>query len=357
MPEVYDVQAIRQAHPIAEVIGDSGVELRGLGQRLKGRCPFHADTEPSLVVYPKDGNYFCFGCGAGGDVIDFVERVNGVGFREAASLLSGHRPPVQPVQVRERADAGFRSLGPTDAESRVIAAAADFYHEELWCNPTALAYLAHRGIDRRTARDCRIGFGAPGLAQHLRRRGLSLAAAERVGLHHGRRETMLGRIIVPYLRDVQATWMAGRTLVEATPRYINLRLPTPLLGLSHVRSDEVIVTEGVFDWLTLVQWGQPAVALLGTRITRRAIDALTGFRRVYIALDSDDAGRRASAELASALGERAAVIELPFGAHDLNNLERLADGRRAFERCLELATERKEDGWQRTDETAARQAA
>jgi DNA primase len=354
---MYDVQSIRQAHPIAEVISSSGVELRRLGRRLKGLCPFHADAEPSLVVYPKDANYFCFGCGAGGDVIDFVERVNGIGFREAASLLLGPHPPVRPVQVRERGEAGFRSTGSTCAESRVIAAAADFYHEALWCSPAALAYLALRGIERRTARDCRMGFAAPGLAQHVRRRGLSCEAAGSLGLLSGKRETMLGRIVVPDLNDGRATWMTGRILGGATPRYMNVRLRTPLLGLDQVDGDEAVVAEGVFDWLTLVQWGLPAVALLGTRISRRVTGALTPFRRVYIALDSDEAGQRASAELAAALGERAAVIQLPLGAHDLNDLGRLADGRRAFERCLELATEGKEDQWQRTDEPAARRAA
>lgn len=354
---MYDVQAIRRAHPIEDVIAHSGVELRALGRRLKGLCPFHADSEPSLVVYPQDGNYFCFGCGAGGDVIDFVERVNDVSFREAASLLSGRSPTVQPVQLQERAQARFRSTGSTYAESRVIAAAADFYHDALWSSPAALAYLALRRIEWQTARKCRIGFGAPGLAQRLRRRGFSVDAAQRVGLLHGRRETMLGRIIVPDLSDGQATWMTGRTLGEATPRHMNLRLPTPLLGLDRVKGEEVIVTEGVFDWLTLIQWSLPAVALLGTRITNRVVHKLTRFPHVYIALDSGNAGRRASTELASALGERAAIIELPLGVHDLNDLGRLADGRRAFERCLELANDRKENRWQRTDEPAARRVA
>src|SRR6266540_3998516 len=85
---MYDVQSIRLANPIAHVIEKSGVELRRLSQRLIGRCPFHRDARPSLVVYPEDASYFCFGCSAGGDVIDFISRLNEVGFREAISLLS-----------------------------------------------------------------------------------------------------------------------------------------------------------------------------------------------------------------------------------------------------------------------------
>jgi len=240
----------------------------------------------------------------------------------------------------------------------VIDATANFYHDSLWCSPAALAYLAVRGIERRTARDCRIGFGAHGLAQHLRRRGLSLEAAERVGLLHDRRETMLGRILVPAISDERASWMTGRALGEATPRYMNLRLPTPLLGVGTVRDrGEVIVAEGVFDWLTLVQFGLPVVALLGTRISKHTVDALRRFTCVYIALDSDDAGRRASAELGSTLGRRARVVELPASVHDVNDLGCSTSGRHAFQRCLELATSGKENRWERTDEPTAQRAA
>ena len=169
---------------------------------------------------------------------------------------------------------------------------------------------------------------------------------------------MLGRIIIPDLRDGEATWLTGRILSERTPRYMNVRLPTSLLGLANVDAqDLVIVAEGVFDWLTLVQWGLPAIALLGTRISKHMVEALGRFRLVYIALDSDEAGQRASAELASALGARAMVVELPVGIHDLNDLRRTADGRQAFERCLELATDEKDDRWERTDRPATQQAA
>ena len=357
---MYDVQSIRRANPIAQVIQVSGVELRRLGQRLIGRCPFHTDAQPSLVVYPQDANYFCFGCGVGGDVIDFISRLNRVGFREAISLLSGpsiecrHRTVTRMAQARS----GFRTDPPSEAEARVIDAATAFYHASLWCNPGALAYVALRGIERQTAREHRVGYGASGLATYLRRHGLRLDTAHRVGLFDGRRESMVGRIIIPELRDGRATWLTGRAMSEGSPRYMNLRLPTPMLGLASVHEQgEVIVAEGVFDWLTLVQWGLPALALLGTRISKHVIEALGRFRLVYIALDSDEAGRRASAELASALGPRAMVVELPAGIHDLNDLGRSADGRQAFERCLELATDGKENQWERTDAPQTRQAA
>jgi len=357
---MYDVQSIRRANPIAHVIIASGVELRRLGRRLVGRCPFHTDAQPSLVVYPEDASYFCFGCSAGGDVIDFIARLNRVGFREAIFLLLGASIECRHGIVTRTVKtwSGFRTDPPSEAEARVIDAATAFYHQSLWCSPSALAYLALRGIDRQTARKHHVGYGALGLATHLRRRGLHLDAARSVGLLNGRRESMVGRVIIPEMQGSRATWLTGRTLGEGTPRFMNLRVPTPLLGLTNVDAqDLVIVAEGVFDWLTIVQWGLPAIALLGTRISKHMVEALGRFRLVYVALDSDEAGQRASAELASALGARAMVVALPAGIHDLNDLGRSADGGQAFERCLELANDGKGDRWEPTDEPATRQAA
>jgi DNA primase len=333
---MYDVISIRQSHPIEEVAARCGVELRPAGQRLVGRCPFHRDGRPSLVVYPTNNSYFCFGCGAGGDVIDFVARLNDVSFKEAAAMLAG---PISGHKGRERASPEIERRGkaPTEAELEVVAAAAAFYHDALWRSRDALGYLAARGIDRSTARRCRLGFGCRGLADYLRGRGLSLDAARRVGLLAREEDTMLGRIVVPDLRAGRATWLTARTLDPGGPRYLNLRLPKPLLGLSLVRGDEVLATEGPFDWLTVVQWGLPVVALLGTHVSRSTAQTLARFQRVYLVLDADEAGRRAADGL----------------VHDLNDLGRLPDGREAFQHCLELAAHRMEERCCTSDATAA----
>ena len=358
---MYDVQSIRQANPIEEVVARAGVDLRSVGQRLAGSCPFHQDGRPSLVVYPRNESYFCFGCGAGGDVINFVGRLHGVGFKEAAAMLAGQpearrrREPVPPKIVRL---ASRRQTEPlTQAEANVIDAAASFYQDILCHSREALAYLAARGIDRNTARRCRLGFGCRGLADYLRRCELSLAAACRVGLLAGDEDTMPGRIVIPDLQGGEARWLTGRALGQGIPRYLNLRLPTPLLGLGLICGADVVVTEGPFDWLTAVQWGLPAVALLGTHVSRSAERALARFRRVYLALDADDAGRRATATLTSALGTRAIPVELPSGVHDLNDLGRSPNCGEAFQRCLEFAVRRNETRWQTFDDTAGRRAA
>jgi DNA primase len=358
---MYDVLSIRRANPIEEVAARSGVELRPVGQRLVGQCPFHRDGCPSLVVYPGNQSYFCFGCGAGGDVIDFVARLHEVGFKEAAAMLAGPSTeqgncrPVPPQMVRRTRVPHAELL--TQAEAEVIDAAAAFYHDALWQSREALAYLITRGIDRSTARRCRLGFGCHGLADYLRGCGLSPAAARRVGLLAGEEDTILWRIVVPDLRGGRATWLTGRALGQVASRYLNLRLPMPLLGLGLVRGDEVVVTEGPFDWLTAIQWELPAVALLGTRASRSTVQSLARFRRVYLALDADEAGRRAAEGLAAALGRRAIVVELPPGVHDLNDLGCSPAGREAFQRCLEAANRRREERWDTFDATPGLRAA
>jgi DNA primase len=246
---------------------------------------------------------------------------------------------------------------PTQAEAEVIDAAAAFYHDALWRSGDGLAYLASRGVSPATARRYRLGFGCHGLADYLRGRGLSPAAARRVGLLAGEEDTMLCRIVVPDLRGARATWLTGRALGQIAPRYLNLRLPTPLLGLGLERGDEVVVTEGPFDWLTAIQWGLAAVALLGTHVSRPTVQSLARFRRVYLALDADEAGRRSADGLAAALGRRAIVVELPLGVHDLNDLGCSPAGREAFQRCLEAANRRREERWDTFDVTPGLRAA
>ncbi|MBN9492596.1 DNA primase, partial [bacterium] len=89
---MHDTDSIRRDHPIADVAVASGLQLRPIGGRLTGVCPFHGDTRPSLLVYPATQSYYCFGCGAGGDVIDFVARLHKVDFKEAVEMLSGAAP-------------------------------------------------------------------------------------------------------------------------------------------------------------------------------------------------------------------------------------------------------------------------
>lgn len=334
-----DVEQVKERHAIAEVIAAHGVHLRRVGTRLVGRCPIHHDERASLVVYPNTRSYYCFGCGVGGDVIDFVQRTQNVGFREALSRLGaserpiaapGHRMPVHHTTPRLSLD-----------DRLTITAACELYHETLMRTPGMLAYLETRGVAPWLARACRLGFSdGQCLVPYLKRRRLSLRRAEEIGLlFPSGDETMAGRVVVPDLRGAHCGWMVGRTIDgRREPKYRGLALPRPLLGYERARGHRrVFVVEGPFDWLTLVGWGLPAVALLGTQPGADTVRLLNRARSVVLVLDADDPGRAAASQLAGALGDRARIVDLPGGVKDVNELGVLPEGRATFFEAVDAA--------------------
>lgn len=346
-----DIERVKAAHPIADVVAAHDVKLRATGRRYMGRCPFHADDRPSLVVYPDTQSFHCFGCGASGDVIDFVRRQHGLDFRGAVDFLGEfpHAGPHGPARREgERAapahDAPVPRLSLDDR--LILTAACEVYHETLLRTPLALRYLEQRGVPAWLARRTRLGFSdGSQLAPYLKRRRLSLRRAAAMGLfypdrqHGGVREAMRGRIVIPDLRAGHCGWMTGRMpATGADVPYLGLALPRPLLGYEAVRGRQrVLLTEGPFDWLTLVGWGLPACALLGTQSGARTLRLLDRAHSVVLVLDGDEPGRAAAAQLAEALGTRASVIELPAGVKDVNQLAQQAAGRETFFRLLDQA--------------------
>jgi len=350
---MHDTDSIRRDHPIADVAVASGLQLRPMGGRLTGACPFHGDTRPSLIVYPATQSYYCFGCGAGGDVIDFVARLNKVGFKEAVEMLCG--TAMQPYNFTPfRSVAEVPSVDPGDA-ARVVEAAVDFYHGALWRTPKALAYLRLRGVREATIHGCRLGFGAPGLSTHLMASGVDPGLAESLGLLKGNRECFAGRIIIPDIVGGRATWLTGRRLDEREPSYLNLRTEKPILGLDRVKGDAVVLVEGPFDWLTAVGWGFDAAALLGTRVSERVLRQLDRFAQVYLALDNDEAGQDATRNLTEVLGHRAIPVPLPPDIADLSDLAQQR-GRPAFISCILRAATEARDRQSSCDPAAGRAA-
>ncbi|MGD9957122.1 MAG: CHC2 zinc finger domain-containing protein [Candidatus Nanopelagicales bacterium] len=346
-----DIERVKAAHPIAEVIAAHGVELRATGRRYMGRCPFHADDRPSFVVYPDTQSFHCFGCGASGDVIDFVRRTHDLDFRAAVDFLGerpGHDRPAGEgaAPTRHGSPPPLSPPRPSVDDRLILTVACEVYHETLLRTPHALRYLEQRGIPSWLARRARLGFSdGRQLAPYLKRRRLSLRRASEMGLfypdqqHGGAREAMRGRVVIPDLRAGHCGWMTGRMPTDgADVPYLGLALPRPLLGYEAVRGHQrVLLTEGPFDWLTLVGWGLPACALLGTQPGARTLRLLGRARSVVLVLDGDEPGRVAAAQLAQVLGDRASVIELPAGVKDVNQLAQQVDGRETFFRLLDQA--------------------
>lgn len=337
-----DTDALKHDHPVEEVVERYGIELRQSGCALIGRCPFHEDGgRPNLYVYPSTRSWYCYRCGIGGDVIRLVERIEGIGFREAVSRLADERPHASPIGGCSRGRTIPRpnrrpAWGP--GERACLAAAVELYQNRLLSDAVARAYLRGRGLGRDIIEDCRLGYAAGDeLVDYLRWRRLSIHAAMRIGLlSRDGREFLSGRVVVPEIREGQVVWLIGRTIDpdDDRPKYLGLPGSKPLLGWEPAKdSAEVFLVEGVFDWLTLLKWGYPALALVGTHVRPAALEALRRFQRILLLLDNDEAGQAAAADLAKVLGSKALVIRLP-GVKDVAELGTVPEGRRVFARGI-----------------------
>jgi len=339
-----DTQAVRQAYPLTALAATYGVALAGRAPLLMGRCPLHDDHTPSFLVDERDQHYHCFGCGAHGDVIDLVRRVERLDFRRAVQRLTGiwQGSPRVPARPAFRRRSTVVSPGEDMEAQRCLAAAVELYRNQLLAEPAALAYLAGRGLQRQTLERWRVGYSSGDtLLPYLRWRQLSPAAAQRAGLlDRAGRERMTGRVVLPELRAGRPCWLIGRVMPRDStgPKYRGLPGPKPLLGWDEARgATAVVIVEGVIDRLVLAQWGVPAIALAGTHASAVHLSALRYFQRVYLALDADVAGRAAAATLAGALGQSARLVAIPDGAKDVADLATRPDGRAVLLRALRQA--------------------
>ncbi|MCK6565882.1 MAG: CHC2 zinc finger domain-containing protein [Dehalococcoidia bacterium] len=335
MPSV-DVELVKQRNPIERVIASHGVKLRQRGERFVGCCPFHDEQHPSLVVYPSTRSFFCFGCKATGDVIDFVRRKENVGFTRALEMLGEAVP--RGVSAKDETRPTVQPESPLTVDDRlVLAAACDLYHEALLRNERALRYLDSRGIAVPVAKQCRLGYSdGQALKPFLRRHRFSLRRATEMGLlRKDGNEALAGRVVIPELRGGQCAWMVGRALSERRLKYLGLSLPKPILGYERVRGHRrVFVAEGAFDYLTGVSWNLPICALLGTHVRAERLRFLERVPEVVLVFDNDDEGQHAARDLAESLGDHARVLRLPDGIKDLGELGASVDGRETFFRLV-----------------------
>ena len=172
-----DTEQLRQRHPIVDLVASYGIELRRSGSHFSGRCPFHADGgRPNLAVFPRSGRWVCFRCDARGDAIAFVQRVDGLSFREAAARLGGDLPERRTALDRPRvaASAVRRCAVARPIDTEVLAAAIELYSNRLMTDECALDYMAGRGFGRELLERERVGFAACGeLVPYLAWRGVS----------------------------------------------------------------------------------------------------------------------------------------------------------------------------------------
>jgi DNA primase len=333
-----DLEGMKRSIDLAAVIRARGIELKPQGGDLVGLCPFHEDKTPSLHVTPAKRLWRCTSCHATGNVIQFVQRFDGVSFRHAYELLKNGQAFTAPTCSPVKKTTVPKLPAPVAADADDQAAlrqVLDYYHERLKENPPALAYLKKRGITAEAVAAFRIGFVDRTLGLRLphnnRKEGAALRARlQKLGiLRDTGHEHLRGRVVFPVVAETgEIGTVYGRAIDDGGKHERHLFLPGPLRGVFNpaaLRAPEVILTEGIIDALTF--WGagfrNVTTSFSAKPLSEELLAALVAAktRRVLIAFDRDEAGDRGAAEVASQLSEygiEAARVLFPHG-QDVNS--------------------------------------
>jgi DNA primase len=319
-----DIAAVRERSPVDEVIGEYLHLKSAGGGSVKGLCPFHDEKSPSFNVTPSRGLWYCHGCGEGGDVIKFVQKIDALSFVEAIEKLAGR------AGIELRYEQGGYVPGQEQSQRRRLVdahrAAAEFFAERLRGADAGHArqFLTERGFEAADAERFGVGYSPASwedLTRHLRGRGFTEAELLASGLAtQGRRGPMdrfRGRLMWP-IRDLSGDVIAfgARKLNpdDDGPKYLNtpetplFRKSTVLYGADLAKREiaqrrQAVIVEGYTDVMACHLAGVPtAVATCGTsfgedhiKVLRRLImDTETSTAEVIFTFDGDAAGQRAA---------------------------------------------------------------
>lgn len=344
-----DIARVRDGTDIVEVVSQH-TQLRKVGQRWVGLCPFHSEKTPSFSVNQQEGFYHCFGCKASGDVITFVREIEQLDFVEAMESLAGRIG----VSLRYTEKGVGEDRKRRHGLQERLEAAVGWYHSRLRSSPDAAAarkYLRGRGFDSDEVAHYRLGWAPRGWDELTRALKLSRDDLEATGLgllnRRGRLQDFFrGRVMFPIFdeRGRPIGFGARKLPGDDGPKYQNSRdgdlyhKSRALYGLNWakaeiVREGEVVVCEGYTDVIGFARAGMSrAVATCGTALTEDHVKVLSRFtRRIVLAYDADEAGRSAAErvyEWEKGHGVEFRVVELPAGS-DPDELSREDPGRLA----------------------------
>ncbi len=312
------------------------VQLKKRGKNLVGLCPFHNEKTPSFTVYPENGSFYCFGCGAGGEVVSFIRRAENLDFVEAVRFLCDR------VGMTMPSDGFDDSLA--QKRRRIYEMnreAAKFFHECLLSDEgkTALQYYLNRGYTKKTITRFGLGYAPDewrALLFHLREKGYSYEDAYEANLARKSEkdgktsffDNFRNRVIVPII-DARGNVVAfgGRVLDNSKPKYINTA-DTPVykkslgvFGLNFAKNSKeksLILVEGYMDAIALHQAGfTNSIACLGTALTGEMAHLLSRYAdEILLAYDNDEAGQTATEramKVFSSIGMKTRVIRLSGG--------------------------------------------
>ncbi len=348
------VEAVKAAADFVDVVGTRTQLRKGGGGRYMGRCPFHEEKTPSFSVNGVDKLYYCFGCGAKGDVITFVREIEGLDFTGAVEWLAERfRVPVEYEESSPAQDAARRRRERLYA---LLDQAATFYERTLWdteAGSLARDYLKGRGLEEEVCRAFRLGLalGGNSLARKATAKGFTAEELHACGLLRRNGADYFSRRLLFPLADARGRVVGfqARRLHEDDPlaaKYVNtpeselftkgaIVYGLDLARAEIAREDRACVVEGNTDVIALRQAGfGPVVACMGTALTERQLTELSRLtKRLWLAFDGDAAGESATLrgmELAVRQGFEVRVVALPPGIDP-------ADDPTGFERKLAQA--------------------
>ena len=342
-------ERIKEAADIADVVKEF-VQLRRAGRNLKGLCPFHNEKTPSFIVFPATQNFHCFGCGKGGDVINFVMEAEQLSYVEALQWL-GRRYGIE-VKDKELSDDERKAYSHRESLFILNEWAADYFenilHADADGTAVGMAYLRQRGLRDDIIRRFRLGFALDrpaALADAARAKGFDPEFLVETGLcfktDDGRlRDKYRGRVIFPiHTVSGKVVGFGGRILTndKKVAKYINspqsdiYDKSSELYGLylgkkAIARQDLCYMVEGYMDVIAMHQNGvENVVASSGTALTQMQIRLLHRFtNNVVLLYDGDAAGIHAAmrgVNLLLAEGLNIKVLLLPDG-HDPDSFAR-----------------------------------
>ncbi|MBR0092001.1 MAG: DNA primase [Lachnospiraceae bacterium] len=307
------IEDVRAANDIVDVVSQT-VQLTKRGSNYFGLCPFHNEKTPSFSVSPVKQMYYCFGCGAGGNVFTYVQKYDNLTWTEAVKQLADRAhitlPEAgDPEKARQKTDKRKRLL-----EANKEAATWYYYQLRSQKGETGMAYLTKRGLSEETIKRFGLGFAPLSrdlLVRYLREKGFQDAEIVDAGLavreeKSGLRDKFWNRVMFP-IQDVQGRVIGfgGRVMGEGEPKYLNspetliFDKSRNLYGLMYAkgtRKGRFILCEGYLDVIAMHQAGfAEAVASLGTSFTDGQAALLKRYtQEAVLAYDSDGAGINAA---------------------------------------------------------------
>ena len=326
------IEEIREKNDIVDVIG-AHVKLQRKGSSYFGLCPFHNEKSPSFSVSPDKQMYYCFGCGAGGNVYTFMMEYENFSFQEAVKALAdraGVALPEREYSEEEKKAADIRSR---ILELNKMAANYFYYQLRTENGKQAMEYLKGRQLSDETIKGFALGFAnkySNDLYRYLKNKGVSDELLRESGLmnvdeKHGMYDKFWNRVMFP-IQDVngRVIGFGGRVMGDGKPKYLNspetkvFDKSRNLYGLHIARTTRkkyLLVCEGYMDVISMHQAGfKNAVASLGTALTSQHAALLKRYtNEVVLTYDSDEAGVKAALRaipLVKAAGLSARVLNM-----------------------------------------------